>query len=81
MFPSGASLDRLWGALPRAHIQEASPLGLVLKPGIGLASWSKLVASIAHKAGGISRDRDTVTAWLGDLLAYGGGNLNRKRAG
>ena len=36
-------------------------------------TWSRFVAGLAQVAGRVSRDRDTVTAWLGDLLAYGGG--------
>lgn len=68
-----ADLKSLLGGLPQAHVQEASRLGLALKPGMDTESWSKLVAGLAQVAGRLSRDRDTVTAWLGDLLAYGGG--------
>ena len=68
-----ADLNSLLGGLPQTHVQEASRLGLALKPGLDAESWSKLVAGLAQVAGRTSRDRDTVTAWLGDLLAYGGG--------
>lgn len=68
-----ADLKSLLSGLPQTHVQEASRLGLVLKPGMDAESWSKLVAGLAQVTGRLSRDRDTVTAWLGDLLAYGGG--------
>ena len=68
-----ADLKSLLSGLPQAHVQEASRFGLALKPGMDAESWSKLVAGLAQVTGRLSRDRDTVTAWLGDLLAYGGG--------
>ena len=68
-----ADLHSLLSGLPQTHVQEASRLGLALKPGMDTDTWSEFVAGLAHVAGRISRDRDTVTAWLGDLLAYGGG--------
>ena len=68
-----ADLKNLLSGLPQTHVQEASRLGLALKPGMDTDTWSQLVAGLAQVAGRISRDRDTVTAWLGDLLAYGGG--------
>lgn len=64
--------DLLTG-LPREHIEEASRLGLALKPGLDLANWSNLVAQLVQMTGRASRNRDTLTAWLGDLLAFGGG--------
>ena len=68
-----ADLKSLLSGLPQTHVQEASRLGLALKPGMDIKTWSQFVAGLAQVAGRISRDRDTVTAWLGDLLAYGGG--------
>ena len=68
-----ADLKSLLSGLPHTHVQEASRLGLALKPGMDAESWSKLVSGLAQVTGRLSRDRDTVTAWLGDLLAYGGG--------
>src|SRR5476651_453353 len=59
--------------LPREHIDEASRLGLALKPGLDLANWSNLVAHLVQMTGRASRNRDTLTAWLGDLLAFGAG--------
>ncbi len=71
--PDGVALNALLGDLPQEHIQQASPLGLALRPGMDLQTWSALVATVAQSAGRVSRDRDTLTAWLGDLLAYGEG--------
>ncbi len=63
----------LLAGLPGDQIEEISRLGLSLKAGLSLESWSRLVAVIVQKAGNSNRTRDTLTAWLGDLLAYGGG--------
>ncbi len=71
--PDGVALHPLLDHLPQEHIQQASPLGLALRPGMDLQTWSALVATVAQSAGRITRNRDTLTAWLGDLLAYGGG--------
>ena len=68
-----ADLKSLLSGLPQTHVQEASRLGLALKPGMDADTWSQFVAGLAQVAGRLSRDRDTVTAWLGDLLAYSGG--------
>ena len=68
-----ADLKSLLSGLPQAHVQEASRLGLALKAGMDAETWSQFVAGLAQVAGRLSRDRDTVTAWLGDLLAYSGG--------
>ena len=46
-------------------------LGLELPPDLDRDSWSRLVASLVQTAGRTSSNRDTLTAWLGDLLAYG----------
>ena len=66
-------LDNLLTALPREHVEEASRLGLALKPDLDLEKWSRLVAHLVQMTGRTSRNRDTLTAWLGDLLAFGGG--------
>jgi hypothetical protein len=65
--------ENLLSALPREHVTEAARFGLALNPGLDLESWSKLVAHIVQIAGRNGRNRDTLTAWLGDLLAFGGG--------
>jgi hypothetical protein len=59
--------------LPDAQVRQATPLGLVLRPDLDANSWSTLVASVAQLAGRVSRQRETATAWLGDLLAFGHG--------
>jgi hypothetical protein len=69
----GAALEALLNDLPREHIEAASRLGLALKPGLNLENWSRLVAGVTQLTGRASRGRDTLTAWLGDLLAFGGG--------
>jgi len=61
----------LLAALPAEHIETASRLGLSVKPGLSLENWSRLVANIVHIAGQTSHKRVTLTAWLGDLLAFG----------
>ncbi len=66
-------LESLLRDLPGAHVQQASPLGLVLSPDLDAGSWSALVANVAQMAGRVSRHRETATAWLGDLLAFGHG--------
>ena len=72
--PEAAAVPaELLAALPQEHIETASRLGLSLKPGLSLENWSRLVATVVHMAGQASRRRDTLTAWLGDLLAFGGG--------
>lgn len=68
MLPDHRSLLRL---LPRQHIRTATRLGLAISPDLDRESWSKLFANVVHLAGRMSRGKDTVTAWLGDLLAQG----------
>ena len=70
--PEAAAVPaELLAALPQEHIEAASRLGLSLKPGLSLENWSRLVANVVQMAGHASRRRDTLTAWLGDLLAFG----------
>jgi hypothetical protein len=69
----GAALDAFLNDLPREHIEAASRLGLSLKSGLNLENWSRLVAGVVQLTGRAGRGRDTLTAWLGDLLAFGGG--------
>jgi hypothetical protein len=66
-------LESLLRDLPGTHVRQASPLGLVLNPDLDAGNWSALVASVAQMAGRVSRHRETATAWLGDLLAFGHG--------
>jgi hypothetical protein len=61
----------LLGLLPKEQVKSAMRLGLCLNPDLDRDSWSRLVASVVKAAGRTSCNRDTLTAWLGDLLAYG----------
>lgn len=63
-------------ALPHGAVREATRLGLELARGLDASTWSKLVSRIAQLAGGLSRQRDTLTAWLGDVLAFGAGKYH-----
>ena len=64
--------ETLLGALPRAQVQSATRLGLVLNPDTDRESWSRLVTKLVQTTGRITRGTDTLVAWLGDVLAYGG---------
>lgn len=66
------SYSDLLGLLPKEQVRSVKRLGLDLRPDLDRDSWSRLVASLVHTAGRTSSNRDTLTAWLGDLLAYGG---------
>jgi hypothetical protein len=65
-------VDDLLAALPAAGITRATRLGLALAPQIEDDAWRKLVAQVAGLARGATLSRQTLTAWLGDALAYGG---------
>jgi hypothetical protein len=66
------SHESLLDELPRGLIQNATRLGLVLNPNLDRESWSRLVARLAQTTGLVSKGADTLVAWLGDVLAYGG---------
>jgi hypothetical protein len=59
--------------LPQQHVLNVSRLGLALEPGLDRESWSMLLVHVVRVTGRVIRNRDTLTAWLGDLLAFGGG--------
>jgi hypothetical protein len=61
--------------LPEAGIARATRLGLILKPGLQTDAWRGLVAHVARLVRSAGGARQTLTAWLGDVLAYdeGGG--------
>jgi len=63
----------LLAGLPKEHVETASALGLSLKPDLNLENWSRLIAVVVQMTGQASNRRNTLTAWLGDLLAFGGG--------
>ncbi|HUI60969.1 MAG TPA: hypothetical protein VLX90_12140 [Steroidobacteraceae bacterium] len=64
-------LQRLVAELPGAGIARAGRLGLELTPHIERDAWRRLVAHLAHLAHTTTGARQTITAWLGDALAYG----------
>jgi hypothetical protein len=57
--------------VPGQYIKEATRYGLDLSDKLDAESWSKLVSGLVKMAGKMSGGRDTLTAWLGDVLAYG----------
>jgi hypothetical protein len=72
--PQAAAVPaELLAALPQEHVETASRLGLSLKPDLTLENWSRLVAAVVQMTGQASSRRNTLTAWLGDLLAFNGG--------
>ncbi len=52
---------------------EGGRLGLALPEGLSREAWSRTIAEVTLAASRTAGCRDTLTAWLGDLLAYGGG--------
>ena len=64
-------LQRLVAELPGTAITRAGRLGLELAPQIEPDAWRGLVAHLARLAHKTTGARQTITAWLGDALAYG----------
>ena len=69
--------QRFLAALPDGLVQAATRHGLTPAASLDADSWSKLVSTLAKMAGRVSQGRDTLTAWLGDVLVYGGGKKFR----
>ncbi|MEO6569529.1 MAG: hypothetical protein ABIO94_12255 [Opitutaceae bacterium] len=65
-------VQQLLAALPAEGITHATRLGLALAPRLGNDDWRQLVAQVAGLARTAMGARQTLTAWLGDVLAYGG---------
>lgn len=63
-------VDQLVAELPRIGIAQAGRLGLDLVPQIDQEAWRHLVAHIARLTRTTTGARQTLTAWLGDALAY-----------
>ncbi len=57
--------------LPEVGVARATRLGLVLKPGLETEAWRGLVTHVARLVRTSAGARQTLTAWLGDALAYG----------
>lgn len=68
--------ERFLPTLSGDPVLEATRLGLTLSRHVDAATWSELVARLAQSAGMLSKHRDTLTAWLGDVLAYGAGKYH-----
>ncbi len=70
-------VEQLVATLPRAAINRASRLGLALDPQMKPAAWRELVAHVTRLARTTTGARQTLTAWMGDVLvhdeAYGRG--------
>jgi hypothetical protein len=71
MYPMQTEVQRLVAELPGTGITQASRLGLKLAPNIEQEAWRGLVAHLARLAHTTTGARQTITAWLGDALAYG----------
>jgi hypothetical protein len=64
-------VQQLVAALPRTGIAHATRLGLALAPEMETEVWRDLVAHLTSLARTATGARQTLTAWLGDALAYG----------
>ena len=64
-------VEQLVRELPEAGIARATRLGLVLNPGLETETWRGLVTHVARLVRSSTGARQTLTAWLGDALAYG----------
>jgi hypothetical protein len=67
-----ADVPQLLAELPSAGIESATRLGLSLAPEMDAEAWRHLVTRVASLARTATGARQTLTAWLGDALAYGG---------
>jgi hypothetical protein len=65
-------VQQLLAALPAQGIDRATRLGLALAPHLETDAWRNLAAHVAGLARSATGARQTLTAWLGDVLAYGG---------
>ena len=64
-------LKQLLAALPPSGIDRATRLGLALAPKIETDQWRRLAAHVAGLTRHATGARQTLTAWLGDVLVYG----------
>lgn len=65
-------VPQLLAELPSVGIEGATRLGLSLAPQMDTDAWRHLVTRVAGLARTATGARQTLTAWLGDALAYGG---------
>ena len=64
-------VEQLVAELPGAAVAHAGRLGLALAPQLDQETWGRLVAHLARLTRTTTGARQTLTAWLGDALAYG----------
>lgn len=64
-------VQQLVAELPGTAVAQAGRLGLALAPQIDEETWGQLIAHLARLTRTATGARQTLTAWLGDALAYG----------
>jgi len=64
-------VQQLVSELPGAAVAHAGRLGLALAPQLDQVTWGHLVTHLARLTRTTTGARQTLTAWLGDALAYG----------
>jgi len=64
-------VQQLVAELPGTGIARASRLGLALAPQLDPETWRHLVAHLSRLTRTTTGARQTLTAWMGDALAYG----------
>ena len=64
-------VQQLVAELPGSGIAHADRLGLALVPHLDQVEWRGLVTHLARLTRTTTGARQTLTAWLGDALAYG----------
>jgi hypothetical protein len=64
-------LHSLVALLPPKIAPSAAKLGLVLPADLPRETWSQLAGRLAQASGAGANRIETLTAWLGDLLAHG----------
>ncbi len=64
-------VQQLAAELPDTAVAHAGRLGLLLTPQLDQETWRHLVTHLARLTRTTTGTRQTLTAWLGDALAYG----------
>ena len=64
-------VQQLVAELPGTAVVHAGRLGLALAPQLDKETWGHLVTQLARLTRTTTGARQTLTAWLGDALAYG----------
>ena len=64
-------VEQLVAELPGTAVAHAGRLGLALTPQLDQETWRYLVTHLARLTRTTTGARQTLTAWLGDALAYG----------